>query len=447
MKRDLYAQLVCWKADKNRKPLVLRGARQVGKTHLLKSFGEQEYQNYIYLNFEEDPNLGSFFDGRLEPKRILEKIGIYFNQTIFPQNTLLIFDEIQECPDALNSLKYFQEQANEFHIVAAGSLLGVKLAQTKGFPVGKVNFHTLYPLTFFEFLTALKKEKLGNFLMTLNEFKSIPEPIHNELLELLRKYFFVGGMPEAVARYAAEQDVLKIRRVQDEILAAYLLDFAKHAPPAEVMKITKVWELIASQLAKENKKFVFSALGKSARARDYETAIQWLADAGLIHLSYNISAPKLPLEGYANKNIFKVFFLDVGLLAAMSKLPPQVIIDGHKLFTEFNGAFTENFVAQALVGNQQPLYYWTSEGIAEVDFIVQHNLQVLPLEVKAGVSRKKKSLLLYGEKYQAEILTRASLMNLERNGKLMNYPLYLMNRFPFNSSPTPNVNRAEPDRE
>jgi len=429
MKRDLYPELLNWKASENRKPLILRGARQVGKTHLLRLFGRQEYSAYIYLNFEEDPKLANFFADALKPTTILQNISLYTNQQIHPENTLLIFDEIQESPAALNSLKYFQEQANQYHIVAAGSLLGVKLAHTKGFPVGKVNFFDLYPLSFFEFLDAIGRDKLRAFLMAINSFESLPEPIHLELLTLLKKYMFIGGMPEAILEYAKSENILAVRKIQKEILDAYMLDFAKHAPKEHLMKITSVWESIPSQLAKENKKFIFSALHKSARGREYEAAIQWLADAGLVYKSYNISAPKLPLSGYANKNFFKLFLLDVGLLAAMSNLPPKLLVEKSQLFLEFNGAFTENYVAQTLTQKHYLLHYWTSEGIAEVDFVMEHDLHIFPLEVKAGTDRKKKSLLEYGKKYAPPYLLRASLMNLKQDSNVCNFPLYLVGQF------------------
>lgn len=429
MKRDLYQKLLNWKASKQRKPLILRGARQVGKTYLLRTFAAQEYSSYVYLNFEEDPKLSQFFTGQLTPKSILENLSIYRNQEIKPETTLLIFDEIQESAEALNSLKYFQEQANEFHVVAAGSLLGIKLTQIKGFPVGKVNFYDLYPLCFFEFLAAIGKTKLRDYLLELKETQPLPEPIHQELTELLKKYMFIGGMPEAVADYVNNTSIINIRKIQQDILDAYVLDFAKHAPANQVMKISAVWESIPSQLAKENKKFIFSAFGKSARGREYEAAIQWLADAGLIHKSYNISTPKLPLEGYSDKHVFKVFLLDVGLLAAMSKIPASAILEGEQLFAGFNGAFTENFMAQELASQHGQIYYWTSEGKAEIDFVLQHNLEVVPLEVKAGTSTHKKSLHAYSEKYQPRIMARASLLNLKKDGKILNIPLYLIKQW------------------
>ncbi len=428
MKRKLYAKLLAWKTSKNRKPLVLRGARQVGKTHLLKTFGKQEYDNCIYLNFEEDPKLSEFFSGKLKPSIILENLSAYLEKDIHAENTLIIFDEIQECPEALNSLKYFQENANEFHIVSAGSLLGVKLANTKGFPVGKVNFLDLYPLSFFEFLEAIGKNKLQEFLMNISEFNPIPEPLHEDLIMLLKKYMYIGGMPEAVMEYVETESLMGIKAIQKEILDAYVLDFAKHAPKDQIMKITEVWESIPSQLAKENKKFIFSAIRQGARGREYETAVQWLADAGLIYKSYNISVPKLPLLGYSNKNIFKIFLLDVGLLATMSNVSVKSVVEERGLFSEFYGAFTENFVAQELSQQHQSLYYWTSAGIAEVDFVIEQELDVYPLEVKAGVSTKKKSLVVFNEKYKPKTSLRTSLMNLKKDGNITNIPLYFLGR-------------------
>lgn len=428
MKRDLYAQLLAWKTAKNRKPLVLRGARQVGKTHLLKTFGQQEYGACIYVNFESDPNLANFFNGKLKPAIILESISAYLEQEIALENTLIIFDEIQECPNALNSLKYFQEEANNVHIAAAGSLLGVKLAHTKGFPVGKVDFLDLYPLSFFEFLEAIGKHKLQYFLMNITDIQLVPEPLHEELLLVLKKYMYIGGMPEAVRNYAETGSLVAIKAIQKAILDAYELDFAKHAPKEQIMKITEVWSAVPGQLAKENKKFIFSALRSGARGREYETAIQWLTDAGLIYKSYNISVPKLPFSGYSDRNIFKIFLLDVGLLSAMSNISAKSAVEERGLFSEFYGAFTENLVAQALVLQQKQLYYWTSEGTAEIDFMIERDLDVYPLEVKAGISKKKKSLLVFKEKYKPKNALRASLMNLKKDGNIINIPLYLIGR-------------------
>jgi len=432
MKRDIYRLLESWKNSTRRKPLILNGARQVGKTYALKRFGQTSYEKTAYLNFEKDEKLGQYFEGTLDPKQIIKILSIHTEIEIDPRRTLLILDEIQECPKALNSLKYFCEEANEYHVVAAGSLLGVKTAKEKGFPVGKVNFLHMYPLTFFEFLSALGQEKTRLFLEELHTYEPIPNPMHDKLIQLLKLYFFIGGMPEAVAEYAKTENLNVVREIQSEILNAYEKDFAKHAPPNEIMKITTVWKQVHRQLAKENKKFIFAAIRKSARGRDYEEAIQWLSDAGLVHKSYLVEAPKFPLSAYADSNIFKIFLSDVGLLGAQSNLSPQVIIDGDLLFTEFKGALTENYVAQELIARrQQEPYYWASEGTAEIEFLIEDDHEIYPLEVKAGASQKKKSLLVYNQKYAPSKLIRATIMNLKHDGDIYNCPLYLISRFPF----------------
>lgn len=429
MKRDIYSQLEAWKISPRRKPLVLNGARQVGKTHALKHFGATSFEKMAYLNFEKDAKLCDYFEGTLDPKQLIKTLGIHAGISIESKNTLLIFDEIQQCPRALNSLKYFYEETPEYHLVAAGSLLGVKTSQEEGFPVGKVNFLHLYPLSFFEFLDASNNQQLRTFLEEYESLKPIPSPLHEKLITLLKYYLFVGGMPEAVANYVQHDDVNSVRDIQEEILNAYERDFAKHAPVEEIMKITSVWKQVHRQLAKKNKKFIFSAIRKSARGREYEDAIQWLLDAGLIHKSYLVETPKFPLSAYADTNTFKIFLLDVGLLGAQSSLSPRTIIEGDQLFMEFKGALTENFVAQELKASmerQHDLYYWTSAGTAEIDFLLQTDHAIYPLEVKAGESRKKKSLLVYGEKYSPKTLYRSSLMNLKTDGAIINFPLYMV---------------------
>jgi uncharacterized protein len=432
MKRDIYQLLEEWKQSSRRKPLVLNGARQVGKTYSLKHFGKTSYKKIAYLNFEKDEKLGQYFDGSLDPKQLIKILSIHTGVDIEPLNTLLVLDEIQECPKALNSLKYFCEEANEYHVVAAGSLLGVKTAGGKGFPVGKVNFLHMYPLKFFEFLSALGQEKIRQFLEKYHIYEPIPNPMHEKLIQLLKIYFFVGGMPEAVAEYIKTEKLNVVREVQLEILNAYEKDFAKHAPANEIMKITMVWKQVHRQLAKENKKFIFAAIRKSARGRDYEEAIQWLLDAGLIHKSYLVESPKFPLSSNANNDSFKIFLADIGLLGAQSNLSPQIIIDGHLLFTEFKGALTENYVAQELIATKhKEVYYWTSRGIAEIDFLIEEDHEIYPLEVKAGASKKKKSLLIYNQKYAPSKLIRSTAMNLKHDGNIYNYPLYLISQFPL----------------
>ena len=369
MEREFYQKLLRWKQSGLRKPLVLRGARQVGKTYTLTEFAQREYVDYVYINFDENPYFSSFFKEDLDPNRIIKELNIYFKRTIKAGSTLIIFDEIQECPQALASLKYFCEKKNEIHLAAAGSLLGVKL--TKGFPVGKVNFLDLAPLNFFEFLYAIGEGALVSMLEEVRLPNPISEIFHNKLITLLKYYLIIGGMPEAVATYLATDDLEQVREVQREILDAYVLDFAKHAPKDEVMKILAVWDSVPNQLAKENKKFIFSAIRKSARAREFETSIQWLKSAGLVIKANHISTPKLPLDAYADKQTFKIFLLDIGLLGAMSKLDPRIVLEGDRLFQEFKGSLTENFVALELHDEHfDGLYYWTSPGIAEVDFVI-----------------------------------------------------------------------------
>lgn len=427
MKRDIYHLLEEWKRSARRKPLVLSGARQVGKTHALKHFGRTSYEKVAYLNFEKEEKLAQYFEDTLDPKGLIKTIGIHTGIEIEPSNTLLIFDEVQECPKALNSLKYFCEEANEYHVVAAGSLLGVKIAREKGFPVGKVNFLHLYPLTFFEFLSSMGHEQTRQFLEDYHTHEPLPNPMHEKLIQLLKLYLFIGGMPEAVAQYIKTESLNVVREVQLEILNSYERDFAKHAPPSEIMKITTTWKQVHRQLAKENKKFIFAAIRKSARGRDYEEAIQWLSDAGLIHKSHLVESPKFPLSAYADNSAFKIFLSDVGLLGAQSNLSPQTVIDGDLLFTEFKGALTENYVAQEWIAtkHKQP-YYWASEGVAEVDFLIEEDHAIYPLEVKAGANPKKKSLLVYNQKYAPSKLIRATAMNLKHDGDIYNYPLYLI---------------------
>lgn len=429
MKRDIHKQLLFWKKSPKRKPLIVKGARQVGKTYSIVHFGETEFEHLFHLNFDENPNLKGFFQNSLDPKIIIRDLGYYFEREINPEKHLLFFDEIQECPEALNSLKYFQEKAPKYHVVGAGSLLGVKLGHTKGFPVGKVDFLEMRPLHFLEFLEALGKLRLKELLATKLNSEPLAEPIHDELISLLKFYYIVGGMPEAVAQFADNQDDLQeVRKVQKSILDAYVLDFAKHAPQNQVMKITTIWNSIIAQLSKENKKFTFSTLHESARSREYEEAMQWLEDAGLILKTYRITIPKLPLENYKEPNAYKIYTLDVGLLGAMAYLPPKVVLEGHRLFTEFKGALTENFVANELANLfDKRLFYWASGPDAEVDFILPIDTEFYPLEVKSGENRKKKSLHLYQEKYHPKSAIRTSPMNFVQHENFYNIPLYALN--------------------
>jgi predicted AAA+ superfamily ATPase len=426
MKRKIMQDLLAWKGQSKRKPLLLMGARQVGKTFVLKKFGEEGYVNTVYLNFENNPKLCKLFDDSLDPKAIVKVLSIEMDAEIIEGKTLLIFDEVQECPNALNSLKYFCEEMPGQHIVAAGSLLGVKLAHVKGFPVGKIEFLTLYPLSFLEFLEALGKLKLKDFLEQQKALEPLPPSLHDKLIAHFKEYLFVGGMPEAVYEYVSSQNVAKVRAIQTAVLNAYSLDFAKHAPAAHIMKINQVWNSIPSQLAKENKKFVYSAVREGGRAKEFEVALQWLFEAGLIYKVPLIAVPKIPLSAYADINIFKIYLVDVGLLGAMSNLSAKTLLHENELFQEFRGAITENYIAQELVHSRYLLFYWTSGGEAEVDFIFEQDDHIYPLEVKSGHSSKKKSLKVYGDSYHPQMLIRCSPMNLKKDGNILNCPLYLI---------------------
>lgn len=432
MKRDIYNKLIEWKNSDRRKPLILQGARQVGKTYILKEFGNNEYERVAYFNFEEDRELNDFFKDKIVPEKIIEKLSIYSEKQILPEKTLIIFDEIQNSPETLTCLKYFNENANEYHIASAGSLLGIKVGQTAPFPIGKVNYLYLYPFSFGEFLDGIGKSLLRKLLQDNTSFSPIESAFHNDLIEHLRMYFFIGGMPEAILQYIKDKDLLRVRTVHNEILTGYKNDFSKHASVSDAIKITNTWNAIPGQLAKENKKFKFTEISKNTRAREYNEAITWLVDAGLVYKSFNIKVPKLPLSPYKEDNIFKLFLLDVGLLGAMLTLSQKTILKKNILFSEYNGAFTENYVAQELVVHyHKELFYWTSNNMAEVDFIISCNEQIYPLEVKSGMSTKKKSLKIYGEKYQSPVLSRTTLMNFNHKGKIKNYPLYAVSLFPY----------------
>jgi len=410
----------------------MRGARQAGKTYILKHFGEQEYSRTAYFNFEENPDLDDFFSRNLDPHTILNNLSLYLGWKIKPGEDLIILDEIQISNSALNSLKYFHEKANKYHIIAAGSLLGLKISRPKSFPVGKINFLNLYPMTFREFLENCGKENLSKILEKTRDIIPYAKPFHNDFLNSLREYFFVGGMPEAVEYFHTTGNLLEIREIQKEIITAYVLDFAKHAATSDIPKLSLIWESIPAQLARENKKFMFSAIRKTARAREYENAIEWLADAGLIYRSYCVSTAKSPLKGYMDRSAFKVFALDVGLLGAMAKISPEILIRGDRIFSEYAGAFVENYVAQQLCSEHNyNLFYWKSEGKkAEIDFLCEFENKIYPLEAKAGINPKSKSFRSYDQKFSPPVLSRTTLLNIKRDGKICNYPLYALSLFP-----------------
>ncbi|MBX7147730.1 ATP-binding protein [bacterium] len=426
MKRIILDQLIKWSRAPGRKPLILRGARQVGKTWLLKELGKN-YEHLAYFNFDADPLLKSLFEASLKPKELIKKLQLYSGQTLTPKNTLLVFDEIQECPQALNSLKYFCEEAPEHHIACAGSLLGIQMSKEKGFPVGKVNFINIYPLSFMEFLSATEHNHLKQFLIEHDITKQMPQAFYTALLEQLKFYFFTGGMPEVVDSYVKNQNLENCRHIQNDILKSYQLDFAKHTPATDIPKVMKLWQSIPQQLAKENKKFVYSAISKNARAREYNDALQWLKDANLIYPCHAITKPGVPLVHYSSENFDKFYMLDVGLLGALSHLTSKTILTPNELFTEFKGALTENFVAQELTCyREQPLYYWTTNRMAEVDFIIENEGNVYPLEVKAGLSNRSKSLGVYNQKYQPHIAYRISQNNSQKDNIIQNLPLFAL---------------------
>ncbi len=428
MERQLIGQLLKWKESKGRKPLVLEGARQVGKTWLLKEFGRKYFKDVCYINFEKSDVLEEVFAGDLSPQVIIEQLSIYNGKKIEPENTLVIFDEVQEMPRALTSLKYFCEEAPDYAICCAGSLLGIALHEGTSFPVGKTDFLHLYPLSFKEFLLANGEGMLVDYIekgnRTLGAFEG-------RLTDYLKRYFVIGGMPAVVMEWLNTKDYNKVNRIQQELIAAYQKDFSKHAPSKMVEKIRYVWSSIPSQLAKENKKFVYGLVRDGARAREYEDAIMWLCDAGETVRTHNVSKPDVPISAYADLKSFKVFLLDVGLLRAMSNLSPRVILDGSKIFEEFKGALTEQYVCQELQifrDHLQTNYYWSSSATSEVDFLLSDGLHIYPLEAKAGVTMNAKSLKVYRERFSPRWALRTSLLPYERNeaSRVINIPLYML---------------------
>jgi predicted AAA+ superfamily ATPase len=430
MQRHLYSKLLDWKQSNRRKPLVLQGARQVGKTWLINQFGKQEYKNYIYLNFEQNSDLRSLFQGNLQPQNIIENISLYLGKKVVAKDTLICFDEIQTTPTALTSLKYFQEQAPEYHIIAAGSLLGVEVGKKSSFPVGKVNFMTLYPLSFAEYLNALGEDLIIDKLVNTTNVEPLPELIHEKLLSHLKLFLFLGGMPEVLQNYIENKDIGIVREIQNEILEAYARDFSKYTDANQTIKISEFWKSIPFQLAKENKKFKYSEVRKRARAATFAQSIDWLKNAGLIHPTYNLKVPKVPISGYADYTKFKVYLLDTGLLAAMLNLSSQIIMQPNALFSEYNGAFVENYVATELVKSiDNELFYWTSGHAAEVDFVTEIDNKIYPIEVKSGMNRNLKSLNSYADKYKPEFIFRFSPRNSIQSSNFINLSLYSVFNF------------------
>jgi len=422
MKRSLFNDLAAWKISENRKPLILQGARQVGKTWLMKEFGRQEFKQIAYLNFESSSRLKHLFAADFNIERILAAIEIETSVKINADNTLLIFDEIQEAEKGLTALKYFYESGPEYYVIAAGSLLGVSMQNNNSFPVGKVDFMKLHPMDFSEFLDSIGEQKLLEQLQ--NKRWEIIAIFHEKLVELLRLYYFIGGMPEALADYIKNKNLERVRAIQDQIVIGYENDFAKHAPHEIVPKIKLVWHSLISQLAQENRKFIYGQIKKGARAKDFETAINWLADAGLVLKVTRIDKPSLPLNAYSDYDSFKLFFIDVGLLNAIGKLDKKILLEKNKILTEFKGAVTEQYVCQQLK-IKTDVYYWTaSNATAEVDFILQHKNEVIPIEVKAEENLKSKSLKVFVEKHSNTNAIRTSMSKYRKEDWLTNIPLY-----------------------
>ncbi len=414
MKRIEIEELVRWKGSDSRKPLIIRGARQVGKTWLMKEFARQQYQQAAYVNFESNPGLKGLFADNYDIPRILTAIQIDTGVTIDPTNTLIILDEIQEAAGGLTALKYFQENAPEYHVIAAGSLLGVALSGNTSFPVGKVEFLDLRPLGFNEFLEAVGELKLAELLKSRDW--SLITSFKNRYQDLLRQYYYVGGMPEAVLSYSRKKDFQEVRRIQQAILISYEKDFSKHAHTTVVPRIRMLWNSIPSQLARENRKFIYGLVRTSARAKEYGQAIAWLTDSGLIHRVHNASKP----------GAFKLFVVDIGLLSAMTALDAKTLIAGNKIFTEFKGALTEQFVLQQLLLlKPDAIYYWAPENArAEIDFIIQFSGLVIPMEVKAEENLRSKSLAVYRDKFKPVISIRVSMSDYRKENSLINIPLY-----------------------
>ena len=424
MYRIAIEKLYKWKNSKRRKPLIIEGARQVGKTWLMKEFGKQAYADTVYINFDSNSRMADLFSADLDTDRLIMGLELYAGRKINPENTLLIFDEVQEVPRALASLKYFYENAPQYHIVCAGSLLGIALHQGTSFPVGKVDFLKLYPLSFSEFLMATGNERFAELLK--NQDYEMITSFKQTYIDALKHYYFVGGMPEAVQSFAESKDFNEVRAIQKRILAAYEQDFSKHAPNEIVPKIRMLWNSIPSQLARENKKFIYGLVREGGRAREYETAIMWLSDCGLVHKVSRVNPAGIPLKAYEDLKAFKLFIVDVGLLGCMTGLRQRTLLDGDDLFVEFKGALTEQYVCQQLKTIEDlGVYYYTNDrGSCEIDFVVDTGEQIVPIEVKAETNLRAKSLKTYRERFEPELSVRTSMADYKKEDWLLNLPLY-----------------------
>lgn len=424
MQRKLMDRLVEWKGSERRKPLIVNGARQVGKTWILKEFGRLHFESIAYVSLDKDERARRFFEPDLDPRRIISSLSLHLDMDINPGRTLVVLDEIQSCPAAITSLKYFCEDAQEYHVAAAGSLLGISATHGTGFPVGKVNSVNLFPLSFTEFLGATGNGRYAELIEKGDH--AMMDTFSDRLKELLRTYYIVGGMPEAVNAYIDTADVRDARRVQDQILADYMSDFAKHVPANLLARTMLAWDSVPKHLSKENKKFVFGQVRKGARAADFEESLRWLEQAGLIIKVPRVSKPGMPLKAYRDQNAFKVFMLDIGLLGAMSGLSPAAIVDGSSIFTEFKGALTEQYVCQQLVSDCGLVpFYWAAENSSgEIDFLVQAGSSVYPIEVKAEENLRAKSLRAFNERYEGMSPRRFSMSGFRDQGWMRNIPLY-----------------------
>lgn len=428
MYRTAIEKLLKWKQSKYRKPLIIEGARQVGKTWLMKEFGKTAYADTVYINFDSNSRMSELFSSDLDTDRLIRGLELYIGRKIDPNNSLLIFDEVQEVPRALTSLKYFYENAPEYHIVCAGSLLGIALHPGTSFPVGKVDFLKLYPLSFKEFLMATDREQFAE-LLDSRDFQMITV-FKETYIDALKLYYYVGGMPEAVQSFRDNKDFNEVREIQKRILEAYEQDFSKHAPNEIVPRLRMLWNSIPSQLAKENKKFIYGLIREGARAKDYETAIMWLTDCGLVHKVSRVNAAHIPLKAYEDLKAFKLFVVDVGLLGCMTGLHQHTLLEGNNLFIEFKGALTEQYVCQQLktIDDLDVYYYTNDRGSSEVDFVVNTGEKIIPVEVKAEVNLKAKSLKTYQEKYSPEVCIRTSMTDYKKEEWLINLPLYAIDQ-------------------
>lgn len=429
MERIILQKLVEWKNSPYRKPLILKGVRQVGKTWILKEFGKRYYENTAYFNFDENTEYKQFFQTTKDIKRILQNLMLASGQHIEADKTLIVFDEVQDCPEVINSLKYFCETAPEYHVACAGSLLGIALAKPSSFPVGKVKFMQIDPMNFIEFLLANGDENLASYMAGVEELTAIPEVFFNPLVEKLKMYYVTGGMPEPVLMWTKLRSVDAMQDALMDIITAYERDFAKHPQTSEFPKISMIWKSIPSQLARENKKFLYKAVKEGARAREYEDALQWLVDARLVHKVFRSSAPGLPIAAYDDMSAFKIYLVDVGLLRRMALLAPTAFGEGNRLFTEFKGALTENYVLQSLIPQFEAVpRYWTQNNPPyEVDFLIQHENDIIPIEVKSNTNVTSRSLKKYKELFgdKMKLRIRFSLENLKLDDDLLNIPLFM----------------------